>query len=253
MGKLDGKVAIVTGAAVGIGRAIAEAFGAEGAQVVVNYSKSLKEAEQTAEMVVSAGGQSLLVQADVSKDDQVRAMVERTLGAFGRIDILVNNAGTTVFVPFTDLEGLSEEAWDRLFAVNVKSMFFCSRAVAPTMKRQGKGCIINLASIAGLTTSGSSIAYCVTKAATVNLTQCLAKALGPEIRVNAIAPGHVEETRWNVGRRDLDTVHDAWIKTAPLHRVGVPSDIAEIAVFLATGASFMTGAVLVADAGRIIA
>jgi 3-oxoacyl-[acyl-carrier protein] reductase len=255
MGQLEGKVAIVTGAAVGIGRAIAIAYGREGAKVVVNYSKSKAEAEKTGEMLSQVGGTPLLIQADVSRDEQVRAMVDQTLERFGRIDILVNNAGITVRVDFPDLESLSGDIWDRLYNVNVKGTFFCCRAVVPPMRKQGSGRIINVASLAGLTTQGSSIAYSVSKAAVIHLSKCLARTLGPEIRVNAIAPGMIAETRWHEGWQNVDI--GARLKKAaeatPLKQVGKPQDIAEVALFLATHGSFMTGAVLTVDGGRILA
>lgn len=250
MGKLTGKAAIVTGAAVGIGREIAVALGGEGAAVVVNYSKSKDEAEQTAEAVRSAGGTALLVPADVSMDDQVRAMVQQTLDHFGRVDVLVNNAGITKRVPFEDLDALTAEVWDRLYDVNVKGTFFCCRAVAEPMRRQGYGKIINLASVAGIRPSGSSIAYCTSKAAVIHLSACLARTLGPEIRVNVIAPGFIDETRWNAGVSNLDALRQSAAQTTPLQRVGLPSDIAETALYLAVGADFMTGDVIVVDGGR---
>jgi 3-oxoacyl-[acyl-carrier protein] reductase len=253
MGLLTGKVALVTGAAVGIGRAIAVAYGREGAKVVVNYSKSRAEAEETAALVRNAGGEPLLVQADVSRDAEARAMVARALDAFGHIDILVNNAGITAFVDFADLEGLTDDVWDRLYQVNVKGTFFCCRAAAASMKKQGHGRIINLASVAGLAPLGSSIAYCCSKAAVVQLSKCLAKTLGPEILVNVIAPGFIAETRWNVGRPNLDATIAKVAQGAPLKRVGAPEDIADAALFLATRGDFMTGDVMVVDGGRFIA
>ena len=250
MPRLDGKVAIVTGSAVGIGREIATAFGREGARVVVNYSKSRDEAEATAEAVSKAGGEPLLVQADVSQDDQVRAMVSQTIAKFGRVDILVNNAGITKRAPFEDLEALTEEVWDSLYDVNVKGTFFCCRAVVEPMRQQGVGRIINIASVAGIRPQGSSIAYCTSKAAVIHLSECLAKTLGPEIRVNVIAPGFVDETRWNVGQPNLDAIRKGGAEGAVLKRAGYPADIAELALFLATGADFLTGTLLVADGGR---
>jgi 3-oxoacyl-[acyl-carrier protein] reductase len=250
---LTGKVALVTGAAVGIGRAIAVAYGREGAKVVVNYSKSRAEAEETAALVRKAGGEPLLIQADVSQDAEARAMAAKTLGAFGRIDILVNNAGITAFVDFADLDGLTDDVWDRLYRVNVKGTFFCCRAAAASMKQQGHGRIINLASVAGLWPQGSSIAYCCSKAAVVQLTKCLAKTLGPEIQVNAIAPGFIAETRWNVGRPNLDATLARAAQSAPLKRAGTAEDIADAALFLATRGDFMTGDVMVVDGGRLVA
>lgn len=253
MTRLEEKVAIVTGAAVGIGRAIAVAYGREGAKVVVNYSKSRQEAERTAELVKQGGGEPLLVQADVARDQQVRAMVAQTLDRFGRVDLLVNNAGITAFVAFPDLDGLTDEVWDRLFGVNVKGTFFCCRAVAEPMRRQGHGRIINISSVAGLQPQGSSMAYCASKAAVVHLSKCLARTLGPEIRVNVIAPGFIADTRWNEGRPDLEATTEKQRQAAALKRVGKTEDIVDAALYLATGADFMTGAVLVVDGGRVFA
>jgi 3-oxoacyl-[acyl-carrier protein] reductase len=250
VGKLDGKVAIVTGAAVGMGREIAIAYGQEGAAVVVNYSKSKAEAEDTAERVRHVGGEPLLIQADVSKDAQVRAMVQQTLDRFGRIDILVNNAAITRRVPFADLEALTDEVWDRLYEVNVKGTFFCCRAVVEPMRRQGHGRIINVASVAGIRPSGSSITYCASKAAVIHMTECLATTLGPEIRINVIAPGAIDQTRWNEGIPNPEAAREASARGSIVKRVGLPADIVEVAMFLATGADFMTGALLVVDGGR---
>jgi 3-oxoacyl-[acyl-carrier protein] reductase len=252
MAQLVGKVALVTGAAVGIGRAIAVAYAREGAKVVVNYSKSRKEAEETARLVRQAGGEAHLIQADVAQDKQVRAMVAEILERFGRLDILVNNAGITAFVDFSDLEGLTEEVWDRLYGVNVKGTFFCCRAVAAAMRKQGHGRIINIASLAGIGALGSSIAYSTSKAALIHMSKCLARTLGPEIRVNVIAPGFILETRWNVGRPNLEATAEKAAQAAPLKRAGKPEDIAEAALFLATGGDFMTGDVMIVDGGRAL-
>ena len=250
MGQLAGKVALVTGAAVGMGRAIAVAYAREGAKVAINFSKSKKEAEETATQVKQAGGEPLLVQADVSRDVEVKAMVATVLEKFGTIDILVNNAAITRFVDFADLDGLTDEAWDRLYAVNVKGTFFCCRAVVPAMKKQGQGRIINLASVSGLAALGSSIAYCCSKAAVIHLSKCLAKTLGPEIRVNVIAPGFIGETRWNEGRANIDVIAAKFAQGVPLKRIGKPEDIAEAALFLATRGDYMSGDIMVVDGGR---
>lgn len=250
MALLEGKVALVTGAAVGIGRVIAVAYGRERAKVVVNYSKSRPEAEQTADLVKQAGGEPLLVQANVAQDGQVRAMISQVLDRLGRIDILVNNAAITAFVDFSNLEGLTDDVWDRLYAVNVKGTFFCCRAVVPAMRKQGHGRIINIASVAGLSPQGSSIAYATSKAAVVHLSKCLARTLGPEIQVNVIAPGFIAETRWNVGRQNLEATIQKVTQENPLKRVGKPEDIADAALFLATRGDYMTGDVMVVDGGR---
>ena len=253
MSLLVGKVAIVTGAAVGIGREIAIALGREGAAVLVNYSRSRAEAEETAEQVRTAGGEPLLFQADVSKDAEVRAMVAATVERFGRVDVLVNNAGITAFVPFPDLDGLTDEIWDRLYAVNVKGTFFCCRAVAEPMRRAGGGRIINLSSVSGLRPQGSSIAYCASKSAVIQTSQCLAKALAPEITVNVVAPGFIDDTRWNVGRPNIEAMREGVIQQTPLKRLGQSADIVEAVRFLATSASYMTGSVVTVDGGRNLA
>jgi 3-oxoacyl-[acyl-carrier protein] reductase len=251
MALLEGKVAVVTGSAVGLGRAMAVAFGAEGAKVVVNYSKSREEAAAAAELVRRAGGEPLLIQADVSQDQQVRAMVAQTLDRFGRIDILVNNAGVVAVIPFSDLEALTDDVWDSQLNVNVKGTFYCCRAVSEPMRRQGHGRIINVASTAAFWPRGSSIAYGTSKAAVVHLSKCLARTLGPEIRVNVIAPGFVPDTRAQKNRPNLEATQKASSEDAALKRVGTPAEIAEVALFLATRADFMTGNVLVVDGGRL--
>ena len=252
MGKLDGKVALVTGAAVGMGRVIAVALGREGATVVVNYSRSQVDAEETVKQVEATGARAAALQADVSQDADVRKMVNETVKRFGRIDVLVNNAGITAHVPFENLEGLDDEAFDRLYAVNVKGPFFTTRAVAPHMKRKGHGRIINLGSVAGQRPFGSSIAYSASKAALMHLSRCLAKTLGPEIRINCVVPGQIVDTRWNEGRAgyDPEAAAKSGAQAVPLKRVGVSEDVAETVLFLAMGADFLTGVEINVDGGR---
>jgi 3-oxoacyl-[acyl-carrier protein] reductase len=246
---LEGKVAIVTGAAVGLGRAIAVAFGQEGASVIVNYSRSQGDAEETAELVKAAGGEAITVQADVSRDPEARAMVARTLDRFGRIDLLVNNAGITKHIPFSDLEALTEETWDQILAVDLKGVFLCSRAVVEPMRRQGAGRIINIASMSGIKAEGSSLAYSSAKAAVLHLTKCLAKTLGPEILVNVVAPGAIGETRWNVDVPNVAAKVERQAQNSVLKRVSTPAEIADVVLFLATRGDFITGATILADGG----
>ena len=246
--EMAGQVAIVTGSASGIGRASALAFARAGARVVVNYSRSADEAQETADLVRDAGGEALVIQANVANAAEVDALVQQTLDTWGRVDVLVNSAGTTVFKPYTsleDLDALTEADWDRVLAVNVKGVYFASKAVAAPMKEQGKGAIINISSVSAFKPVGSSIPYCASKAAVISVTQTMALALAPEIRVNAIAPGFVA-TRWWTGREDIGP---ALAATTPLQRGGTAEDIAELVYFLATSASFTTGATLVADGG----
>jgi 3-oxoacyl-[acyl-carrier protein] reductase len=224
-----------------------------GANIVVNYSRSEGEAMETAAAVERLGAKALLVQADVSRDDEVRSMVQRAVETFGSVDVLVNNAGTTAFVNFADLGGLKEEHWDRILAVNLKGPFFCSRAVAEPMKQAGRGAIINVASIAGIKAIGSSIAYAASKAGLINLTVALARVLAPEVRVNCVAPGFID-TRWL--REGLGPVFEpakaATAHQTPLGRVSTPEDIAQVVLSLIEGADFVTGQTVIVDGGASI-
>ena len=247
---VSGKTAIVTGSAVGVGRAVALDLAGRGANVVVNYSRSEAEARQTLADVEALGAKALLARADVSQDDQVRDMVNETLGRFGAVDILVNNAGITYFVNFDDLEGLTEEIWDRIYAVNVKGLFFCSRAVIPPMKRQGEGCIVNISSVSGVRAVGSSIAYCASKAAVINMTVAFARTFAPEVRVNCVAPGFID-TRWHQARRDAaeyEAFKAAVGRMTPLGRICTPEDVSR-AVLDFVEAEMVTGQTLLVDGG----
>ena len=241
------RVALVTGSATGIGRAVAWRFAERGFAVTVNYSRSKGEAEETAEGVRSRGGEAIVVQADVSDDAAVRAMVGRTVEAFGGLDVLVNNAATTYFVPHTDLDGLTGQVWDDILDVNLKGTFFGCRAAMPHLKGRN-GNIVNIASVAGVAGSGSSIAYAASKGAVITLTKSLARAFAPEVRVNAVAPGPVQ-TRWLADHQDM--IESAMMHT-PLKRPATPDDVAAVALFLADETSLMTGQVLVVDGGRTI-
>ena len=243
---LDGRVALVTGGGTGIGRAVSLAYGALGADVVVNYSRSRDEAEACVRELEGLGVRGVALKADVSIDADVRAMLGELERGMGRLDILVNNAATTRFIDFSDLEALSDEVWDRLFAVNVKGTFNVTRASVPLLRRGGSASIVNVASIAGMTGSGSSIPYCATKAAVISLTKSLARTLAPDIRVNAVAPGFVD-TRWTAGQQEFRARHE---KATPLGRVARPEDVAEVIVGLTTAAGFVTGQVVVVDGGR---
>ena len=250
--ELAGKTAIVTGSAVGVGRETALALARRGANVVVNYSRSETEARQTLADVEALGAGALLVRADVSQDGEVRDMVAQTVARFGGVDVLVNNAGITHFVDFRDLEAVTEATWDRILAVNVKGAFFCSRAVVPQMQRQGAGCIVNIASVAGIAGTGSSIPYCASKAAVVNLTMTFARTFGPEIRVNCVAPGYVE-TRWHEVRgANREPFRNAVAGMTPLKRVCGPEDVAQVVLSLVEGADMVTGQTLVVDGGMVM-
>lgn len=244
---LQNKIAIVTGGGTGIGKAAGELLAKRGATVVVNYSKSQAEAEETVRNINENGGRALAIQADVSRDGQVLAMVERTVQLFGTVDLLVNNAGMTRHIPMDDLESATGEVWDELFYVNVKGMFFCARAVAPYMKRRGGGAIVNLGSIAGQTGWGSSLPYAVTKSAVHGLTRSLAKALAPEIRVNCIVPGAVA-TRWWEGKEEQ---MKRLAPHLPLNRISTPEDIAGM-ICAALEQEAMTGQIITVDSGQTL-
>ncbi|UKS31318.1 SDR family NAD(P)-dependent oxidoreductase [Paenibacillus sp. HWE-109] len=241
---LKGKVAIVTGGGTGIGRAACLALAERGVAVAVNYSRSKEEAEATAALINSNGGRALAVQADVSQDLQVREMVAYVVKHFGSIDLLVNNASITRHIPFDDLEAATEEVWDDLFAVNVKGMYFCARAVAPHIKQ---GAIVNLGSIAGQTGLGSSLPYAVSKAAVHGLTKSLARALAPNIRVNCIVPGAVS-TRWWTGR---EAQMQRLAPNLLLQRISTPEDIATM-ICAALEQEAMTGQLITVDSGQTL-
>ena len=251
--ELSGKCAIVTGSAVGVGRATALELAKRGANVVVNYSRSEEEAKETVAMVEALGAHALLGRADVSNDAEVRAMVAAAVDAFGGVHVLVNNAGTTAFVNFADLEGMTEELWDRILAVNLKGPFFCARAAAEAMKSSGEGAIVNIASIAGVKAIGSSIAYAASKAGLINLTVALARVLAPEVRVNCVAPGFID-TRWlRQGLGDFyELAKQRTAEQTPLGRVATPEDVAQITLSLIEGADFVTGQTIVIDGGSSI-
>ena len=239
------KVALVTGSATGVGRACALRFAELGYAVIVNYSKSEVEAIETAELVEARGVPVLVCKATVADDVQVTQMIAQTAATFGRLDVLVNNAGTTHFVAHTDLDALTDAVWDEIFQVNVKGAFYCIRAAMPLLK-VAKGSVVNVTSVAGLTGTGSSIPYAASKAALNCMTQSLARAFGPDVRVNAVAPGPIL-TRWLEGREGHI---QKFLEQAPLGRAATPDDIADTVIYLATRTSLTTGQVLVVDGGR---
>ncbi|HZP56141.1 MAG TPA: glucose 1-dehydrogenase [Dehalococcoidia bacterium] len=252
---LKGKTAIVTGSAVGVGRATAIDLARRGANVVVNYSRSEDDAREAVRLVEEAGGQALLVKADVSRDELARDMVRQAVDAFGGLHVLVNNAATTHFVPMADLEGMKSEYWDDIYAVNVKGTFFCARAAAPAIRASGGGAIVNVASVAGVRAVGSSIAYAASKAAVINMTVALARVLGPEIRVNCVAPGFID-TRWlrnGLGEEVFAAAKAREERVAPLHAVCTPESVSQVILSLIEGADLVTGQTLVVDGGVGIA
>jgi len=239
------KVALVTGSATGVGRACAVRFAKLGYAIAVNYSKSVAEAEETADLVRACGVPVLVHKANIGDDTQVRGMIAAVESTFGGLDVLVNNAATTHFVPHADIDALTDAIWDEILQVNLKGTFYCCRAAMPLLKAR-KGNIVTVSSVAGLTGQGSSIPYCASKAAVNALTQSLARAFGPEVRVNAVAPGPIL-TRWLAGR---EAQIEKYLESAPLKRAADPDDVADVVLFLANGTSLMTGQVVVVDGGR---
>ena len=244
-------VFIVTGSATGLGAAVAQRLAGKGARVVINYTRSLNEAEETAEACRQLGAEAILCQADVSVDDDCRRMAADALGQWGRIDGLVNNAAQSKIVPHADLEGLSGEDFNRIFSVNVIGAYQMVRAVVPAMKSQGRGAVVNISSVSGMSGSGSSIAYAASKAALNVMTFSLARALAPEIRVNAVCPG-VMQTRWwreGLGEEGYQAFIDRYAQSAPLKTAGTPEAVSDPVVWLLEGAEHVTGETIMVDAG----
>ena len=245
-----GKVALVTGASMGIGRAIALDLARAGARVAVNYRTSQAEAEAVLAEIEALGGEGMLAQADVADEAAVRQMLDAVEARWARLDILVNNAAITYFVALPDLDALSEEMWDSLYAINVKGVFWCARAAAKLMRQGGGGVIVNLGSVAGVTGDGSSIAYCASKAAVHSLTKSLARALAPDIRVNCVSPGFVD-TGWHargVGEEQAARNRDNTARVSPLRRVCTPQDVSN-AVMSMVEMDYVTGQVLMVNGG----
>jgi len=238
----DAPVALVTGSSSGIGAQIVRRLVAEGHRVVVNSVRSIDEGQALAAELGTDVAH--YVQGDVAVLEDAQRLVAETVEHFGRLDVLVNNAGTTVVIPHSDLETATPEVFRRLFDVNVVGAWQVIVAAVPHLREAGSGCIINVASLAGVRPTGSSVPYAVSKAALNHLTVLLANTLGPEIRVNAVAPGLID-TPWTV---DWDDVRGAVNAMAPLRRSGQPDDVAEVVMSLVRTA-YVTGQIWVVDGG----
>lgn len=250
MGSKARPVALVTGSATGVGRACVLQFAARGYDVVVNYSRSVEEAKETARKATSVGAEVLLVQCDVSDETLVQQMIEKIRAKFGRLDVLVNNAATTKFINHSDLDSMTEELWDRILGVNVKGAFFVTRAAAPLLREGEGGSVVSVSSVAGITGSGSSIAYCASKGALNTMTKSLARALAPEIRVNAVCPGPIE-SRW-IREGSPETSIEAMVAGYPIPKASMPEDIADAVVFFSLGTTMATGQLLSIDGGQTL-
>lgn len=253
--ELNDKVAIITGSSSGVGAALAVQLAEHGTRVVINYATSADGAETTRKAVEAAGGQAVVVQGDVGVEADCLALVEAALDTFGRLDILANNAGTTTFVPHADLDGLTDEIWQRTLQTNLIGAFYMSRAAVAPMAAVGGGAILMTSSVAGSTSNGSSIAYCASKAAMNSLTRTLAKSLGAHnIRVNAICPGLIDgewaRATWGQGTEEgWAAISEHFQTQTPLSRVVTPDDVAESMVSLLTGSDLVTGQLVTLDGG----
>lgn len=248
---LNGQVVLITGASSGIGKATAEAMAQQGASVAVNYCKNRAGAESAVAAISKAGGQAILVQADVTRTAEVQAMAQAARDTWGRIDILVNNAGD--LLARRTLADMTEEYWDQIMALNLKSAFLCARAVWEEMAARRSGVIINISSIAGRNGGGpGAAAYAAAKGGLLTYTKGLAKELAPYgIRVNAVAPG-VIQTPYHE-RYSPPDLFQKYLASIPVGRAGTPEEVADVIVFLASPAArYMTGETLEVNGGMLM-
>ena len=240
----DPKTALITGASRGIGRAIALLFAERGAQVVVNYLDEKDKADAVVKEIMDKEGKAIAVQADVAKHSDCEQLVEKTLAHFGKIDILVNNAGIHRESP---IHTIDETGWDEIMMCNVKGVYMLSVLAGKQMKKQGKGAIINIGSVAGMFPRAVNTAYATSKGAIWSLTRAFALSLAPEVRVNAVAPGRIESDMSPINDSDKYAIV---IKSNLRHHIGKPEDIAQIVAFLASReADWITGQTITADGG----
>ncbi|MBU6328990.1 MAG: SDR family oxidoreductase [Acidobacteria bacterium] len=238
--RFENKVVLVTGSSSGIGEETARLFAAEGAKVVVNSATSVTVGEAVAASLPEA----IYVQADVSDAEASAALIDATIDHHGRLDVLINNAGVTAVIPHPDLEAVTDEIFTRILDVNVLGTFRLTRLAMPHLRATGDGSVVNVTSLAGLRPTGSSIPYAASKAALNHLTVLLANVSGPEVRVNAVAPGLIR-TPWTA---EWDTLHDAVSHIAPLKRSGEADEVAQAIVDVAAS-RYMTGQVVSVDGG----
>ena len=251
--EVEGKAAVVTGGGTGVGRATALDLARRGCSVLINYSKSKDEAEKTAADITALGVKGIAIQADVTDDAACRRTIDTALKEFGRLDILINNAGTTNFIPHDDLEAVTSEDWNRMLSTNLIGPFQCARAARKALQASGDGEIVNVSSVAGVASMGSSIPYVASKGALNNLTVCLARVFAPTVRVNAVAPGFITGRWMRAGYgEDYETAKKASEDRVLLHKVCDPEDVAAAILSIITGPDLMTGRIIPLEGGLLI-
>ncbi|HAA94583.1 MAG TPA: oxidoreductase [Dehalococcoidia bacterium] len=248
---LRDSVIIVTGSATGLGSAVVKQVAAKGARVIINYTKSEKEARETEAVCDYLGVESILCKADVSVDEDCRRMAQEAMDRWGRIDGLVNNAAMSVFANSRDLEALTGQQFLDVMSVNLVGPYQMVRAVAPYMKAQGTGSIVNVSSISALTGAGSSIAYAASKGALNTMTLSLARSLAPEIKVNAVLPSAFPSRWWpnGLGEEAAEALFEKFNAQVPLGEVATPDSVARTVVWLLEDAAYTTGEMLKIDSG----
>jgi len=247
------KVALITGGATGIGKACALQLAGMGYDILISYNTSSAKAEELQKELKEKGTRCEIFQANVSKEEDAAKLVEYCRETFGRLDAVVNSAGTTKFIPFPDLDAVTTEVWEELLHVNLMGTFFCCREAAKLMKENGGGCIVNVASLAGMRVSGSSLPYGVSKAGVIMMTKSLAMTLAPEIRVNSVSPGMVAGTAWYRNREgfDVDAHNARQALEIPIGRVATGDDVADTICFLISDkGAYLTGVNIPIDGGR---
>ncbi len=251
---INGKVAVVTGSSSGVGGATARLLASLGASVVVNYFRGVEAGQRVADEIQAAGGSAIAVQADTRSDADCRRLIQAAIDEYGHLEILVNNAGMTHFIAHDDLEAVTDDVWDDIIGANLRGVFNCTRAAAPHMRAAGEGAVVNVSSIAGTGGGGSCIPYAASKAGVNVITKSLARVLGPEIRINTIAPGFIEG-RWLRGGLGDDT-YEAGRKrlgeTAPLRGVATPETCADAIIALIERNVFVTGQTITVDGGATL-
>ncbi len=244
---LKGTVAVVTGGNGGLGQRICHALAGAGCDVAVVYARSQRDAEKVAQDLGSGGARAQAMACDLTDPSQVQTLSERVLRTFGRVDILVNDAAYNKWIPFNDLDAMTFEEWQKIMSVNLTGPMLCIKQFAPMLRMNGAGRVVNIASIAGLAPSGSSIPYAVSKAGLIHLTRCMAVGLAPDILVNCVAPGYLEDTR---ATNNLDPAYRQRAREGSiLKRAADKDDVAKQVVSLCQTDS-ITGQTIVVDAGR---